>query len=134
MIIKHKYSLGQNPRWNANPSPDNQLPETGESKLKGQFIIDKNINRGEREPTSLLLPSGNYFYTGEKDDRPMGGAGFNSNSGNNKITINNPRFAEKASYVTLKQSEYKGDQAKEIDFLKRLNPNFPAGESSLQQS
>ena len=29
------------------------------SGLNGSFIIDKNINRGEIEPTSLLLPQTN---------------------------------------------------------------------------
>ncbi len=50
-------------RFNQDPDPRNylQIEETQSQGLNGSFIIDKNINRGETEPTSLLLPERNIM-------------------------------------------------------------------------
>ena len=84
-------------RYNANPSISNTItPNPLDYYLPGNFIIDKNINKGNFAPTNFLIPEIDYNYIDKRKIRNNNNnyQQFLQNNGIRDFQNNLPRFSQ----------------------------------------
>ena len=74
--------------------------------MKGNFILDKNINRNEDEPNSFLIPNDNLEIPSKESQNFLKSKILNLRNNSPLNVANSPRFSEKSEIIEKKNDNF----------------------------